>query len=593
MTPLGRIGPTIFLLTCALSASAAEPADPLTLIPPKAIAVIQVNGLERTQDRLEKFLKNAVPDQADRASRSVRDAITDAFDGRDAKALRADGRILIAISDLEKLPDTATLTFLFPVKSEDEFKKGFLTEAERKSLAKDGDLQTVKLEDRPEPFYLVPLSGYVAACTDKETAGQFAKGQISGIGGQLSRETAAAFLDADLSLYVNVREVNALYGTQLKTYKSLADLFLRGDAVQGVNKAQMEQLKAVLDATFKVVEDGTAAVLAVQFRPDGLAVKSVAQFGEKSGTNGTLNGHKLAPLQQLGSLPVGQVSYTASVLSHGARSTNILAGEFSIRDDDGDTKKAITGVLREVGSVDPGITLSAGKVFSPEGMEVIESKDAARIVSGRLRVAKALTQEAMFAHIPLREKPAVQENAEKVGGFTLHAIKVKLDFEKAVADLDDAAKEAARNSLKKVLGGDELGVWIGSDGKVALQVIARDWSAAKRQAEAYLDENQSLDKNAAYQAVRKQLPAEPTMLIVLDAAQTVYSVFGMARDSTGAIPGLPFNLPEDGKQPAGKPLYVGMALVLKPEHGCFEVFVPAAAVGRIQKLLEPLLDKGE
>ena len=593
MTPLGRVGSSILLLACALSATAAEPADPLTFVPPKAIAVLQVNGLERTQDRIDKFLKIAVPDQADRASRSVRDAIADAFEGRDPKALRADGRILVAISDLEKLPDTATLTFLFPVTSEDEFKKGFLTEAERKSLAKDGDLETVKLEDRPEPFYLVPLSGYVAASTDKETARQLAKGEIGGIGRQLSRETAAAFLDADLSLYVNVREVNARYGTQLKTYKSLADLFLRGDAVQGVNKAQMEQLKAVLDATFKVVEDGTAAVVAVQFRPDGLAVKGVAQFGEKSGTNGTLKGHKLASLQQLGTLPVGQVSYFASVLAQGAtQSTNPLAGEFTVSDNDEGARKAITGLLREMGAYDRGVTLTAGKVFSPEGMEVIESKDAARIVAGRVRVVQALTKDGSFAHVPLKEKPAVQENAEKLGGFAFHAIKLKFDFEKAVADLDDGVKEAARNSLKKVLGGDELGLWLGTDGKLVLQIVARDWSAAKALAQAYLD-GQSLEKSDAYQLTRKQLPADATMLIVLDAAQTVYSLFGMARDSTGAIPGLPLTLPEDGKQPTGKPAYVGMALVLKPEHGFFEVFVPAAAVGRIQKVLEPLLDKGE
>ena len=118
------------------------------------------------------------------------------------------------------------------------------------------DLETVKLEDRPEPFYLVAIPGYMAACSDKETAQKYAKGETGGIARQLSSETAAAFLDADLSLYVNVREVNARYGSQLKTYKSLANVFLKGDAVQGVNKSHVEQLRTVVNAAFQVLEDG-------------------------------------------------------------------------------------------------------------------------------------------------------------------------------------------------------------------------------------------------------------------------------------------------------------------------------------------------
>src|SRR5262245_5669272 len=116
-----RPGPAIALLLFALPLSAAEPADPLALIPPKAIAVAQVNGVERVQERLDKLLKTAVPDKADEASKAVRDGLAQALMGRDTKVLRPDGRLLVAISDLEKLPDDATLTILFPVKSADDF----------------------------------------------------------------------------------------------------------------------------------------------------------------------------------------------------------------------------------------------------------------------------------------------------------------------------------------------------------------------------------------------------------------------------------------------------------------------------------------
>ena len=61
---------------------AAAPADEtLALIPPKAIATVQINGLGRVQDRLDKLLKAAAPDRADQASRAVRDAIAEALAG--------------------------------------------------------------------------------------------------------------------------------------------------------------------------------------------------------------------------------------------------------------------------------------------------------------------------------------------------------------------------------------------------------------------------------------------------------------------------------------------------------------------------------
>jgi len=590
---LRRLGPAIAGLVFVLPLSAAEPADPLALIPPKAIAVAQVNGVERVQERLDKLLKTAVPDKSDEVSKAVRDALAEALQGRDTKVLRPDGRLLVAISDLEKLPDDATLTILFPVKSADDFKKGFLTDDERKSLAKDGDLETVKLEDRAEPFFLVPLSGYVAASTDKEIATKYAKGEIGGVAGHLSKETAAAFLESDISLFVNVREVNARYGTQLKTYKSLADLFLKGDAVQGVNKAQMDQLKVVLDATFQVLEDGTAAVLGVQFRSDGFALKGMAQLGEKTDSNDALKKHKLAPLNQIGTLPAGQVSYSASVMGQGmSNSAAFLLGDFAISDDDPAAKETIAGLLRDLSGLDRGVTLAAGRVFGPGGLEVTESKDAVKIVAARLDLLRAVTKTGSFAHVPLKEKPEIQEKAQTIGGFTLHAVKVKFDFDKAVSELDEGAKEAARTSMRKALGGDELSMWFGTDGKRLMQLTAKDWSEAKALAESHLDGSRALEKSDAYQFTRKQLPKDVTMLVMLDAAQTVYSLFNLAGDTPGLLPGLPVPMPDNTK-PAGKPAYIGIALVLKPEHGSFELFVPATAVGQIQKLVQPLLDKNE
>jgi hypothetical protein len=573
---------------------AATPADDiLSLIPPKAIAVLQVHGVERVQERLSKLLQAAVPDKADQVSQSVRDGVAEALHGRDLKALRPDGRLLVAIADLEKLPDDATLTFLFPAKNADAFKQSFLTEDERKSMKKDGDLETVKWEDRESPFYIVPVKGYVVVTSDKETATKYVKGETGGIAKDLSPETARAFLDADLGLFLNVREVNARYGEQIKQYKGLADLFLRGDTVQGVSKAQIEQLRGVIDAVFRVVEDGTAAVLSLDLRPDGAMLRGVAQFGEKTATNEALKAHRRLPLDQLGALPAGLPSYSASALNlAGSKPATLLLGGLTANDEDAAAKETIQGLLRDLDRLDRGITLTAGQLMGGRGLEIIESKDAGQIVDARLKLVKALTKTGSYANIPLTQKPEVKEKAEAVGGFTLHAVKLRFDFDKAVAELPEETREAAKTSMRRSMGGDEMSQWFGTDGKVVLQVSAKDWPDAKSLVDAYQDSLKALDKTDAFPVTRKQLPAEATTLLALDAIQTAQTLFGAFKDAAAVAPAALPPLP-DLKATSGTSALIGIALVLKAGHGSFDVFVPAAAIGQVRKLIEPLLDKDQ
>jgi hypothetical protein len=586
---LVAVGP---LVAAPAAKDSAPPSDDvLALLPPRAIAVVQVHGVERVQERLGKLLQTAVPDKAEQASRAVRDGVAEALQGRDLKALRGDGRLLIAISDLEKLPDDATLTFLFPIKDVDGFKQAFLTDDERKSLKKDGDLETLRWEDREAPFYLVPIKGYVVVSSDQETAKKYAAGEIGGVARQISSETARTFLDADIALFINVREVNARYGEQLKQFKGVADLFLKGDTVQGVSKAQVDQIKTVIDAAFQVVEDGTAAVLGIELRPDGAKLRGLAQFAEKSSTFAALQKYKPSALPQLGTLPVGQTSYSASALNvGGSKSAALLMGSLTADDEDPAAKETIQGLLRDLGALDRGVTLTAGQMMGGRGLEVMESKDAARIVDGRLKLLRAITRTGSFANVPLAQKPEVKDKAQTVGGFTLHSASLKFDFDRAVAELPEESREMTRASMQRAMGGDMQNLWFGTDGQAVLQVTAKDWPEAKTLVEAYLNRDRDLDKNEAYQFTRKQLPGEATVLIALDAAQTVYSLFGMAKETAGAVPGLPIQLP-DLKAPDGKAAYLGIALVLKPGHGGFEVFIPATAVGQIRKLVEPLLEK--
>jgi hypothetical protein len=583
MRHLMSIGPFALLFATFAHAQDTKLADPLTIIPPKAVAVIQVNGVERVQERLQALLKKAVPDQADDVARLVRSWLADALGGRDLKALRPDGRVIVAFSDLEKLPDDITVSFLFPASNADDFRKKFLTEEERKTLKKDSDLESVQWEDRPGRYYLVNLAGYVAVCSDKETARIYAKGNLKGISAHLSPESARTFLDSDVSVFVNVQEITAKYGAQLKRYKSVVELFLKGDTIAGVSKTTIDQIRGMVGAAFHVLEDGTAGVLGVELQPEGVRLKALAQFGEKTPTAATLGKSRPVSLARLGTLPSGQVSYSASALGPiAAETSTLLLGAFSASDTDPTAKETIDGLLRALAAHDRNVTLSAGRMLASGGLEVTESKDAERIVADRLAVLNSLTKTGTFANVPLKAKPQIAEKAEQIGALALHAAHLKFDLDKAVLDLPNDVKESTKASIRRAVG-EEMHLWFGSDGKQVVQVIAKDWADAKSLVESFLNGTTSLATDDSFQFTRKQLPAEANMLIVLDAARSASTLLGVFGGTAGSPP------PEAA--PASKPAYIGLALVLKERHAAIEVFIPAAAVEQIRKALQPLLDR--
>jgi hypothetical protein len=55
---------------------------------------------------------------------------------------------------------------------------------------------------------------------------------------------------------------------------------------------------------------------------------------------------------------------------------------------------------------------------------------------------------------------------------------------------------------------------------------------------------------------------------------------------------LPFNLPESVKPVETKPAFFGAAIVMQPEYGSFDFFLPVTAVQEVRKVLMPLFMGG-
>ena len=411
----------LFLNLPAPVFSAPAPASnesPITAIPAKSPIVVQVRGYDRAKQRLGAFLSNSLPDIAPKLTRKMDESIKELLAGRETKSFSKDGHIFVILTDLEGITDQPKGAILVPVSGYTTFRDTFLTETERKTIKKEDDgYYSLKVDKVDETIYLVDRKSAVVLTKEKDIAKQFAGGDYPTLEASMAKGTAKAFLGSDVSVYVNLKEINNKYGTQIKGSKAFIDLALQAGA-QGLDKKQVEQIKLLFDAFLKLLDDGEAFVL-VEFREQGVNFAMQVQFGDKTDTNDFLKQFKPASLSLLGSLPSGQLAYTASNMDLSkSKSLSKLVTDALADDEDEDAKKAIQEAIKEVSEQSRGVQLERMNLFKG-GLEVQEFADAGKVVAANLKLFKALTKTSKFASTPLKDKPVIKEGAEMVGNIPL------------------------------------------------------------------------------------------------------------------------------------------------------------------------------
>jgi hypothetical protein len=585
----------LVLLSLSTALHAAD--DPLALIPSKSTVVIHLGGFEKSQDRLNAMLAKALPADAKKMGELLKTQLGQLLEGRDLKNLSKDGHVFLAAWDLEQISENPGLALFFPTDNADGFKQTFFTADERKTFEKDGQIEFFKMEGRDNPFYFVPKiekgKGYVVAVSEKNLAIDYGTGKVPGLEKALSAETRKSFLESDFSVFVNIKEINTKYGDQIKTFKPFVEALLKqGEdmGIQGINKQQMEQFKVVLDGAFKVLEDGVGAVIALEFRPEGANLKLLAQFGEGSGTNAYLKGVKNSKFADLSQLPGEQSTYSAMALRLLSDSGTELAGGQALHDEDDKVNEKLLDLAKQIDKLTDGpATTSSQGVFGNGSFVVTPFKDPKKAIELQKSLYATLTPKTTVAQMPLKEAVTFKADVAKVKDLSLSHLKIAFDIEKAVAAMPEETREITKKTILKMVG-EEINVWTTADAKNVITIQAKTADDAKALLSAYLD-GKTAAKNESFQFTRKQLPAEGSMLVMIDAAKTAYGIFDMMKDTLGMLP-LPVAIP-DLKEPQNKPAYVGISLVLKPEHGIVDIFVPGTAVAQIKKLLEPILGKDD
>jgi len=566
--------------------------------PAKTQLVVQVNGFDQTRERLEKLAQAAAPDEAGMIKGALQLGLGTLLGERKMTAIPGDQRWFLTIRDLGGLVgEEPAIAVLIPVKDAKAFRETFLTADEQKSLQKgEAGIShfTGSFKGQEATLQLVERPGYVVLTPSKETAEQYAGKFEAATTETLGADVSKALLESDISVYVNMDSVNDQYGQQIQAAKQFLDFAMQqaGGAGGGINKQQqIAAAKAMFKGLFQGLDDARGVVVGFEFRPVGLGLRILGRFEDGSTTGKILKNEDLTTLADLGKLPPGQSIYAASRLSPAIMDLiKDFTQQTTAPEDDEKALAAIKAYIEVLSAAGPG---GQFQTFSPPGASfTIQSfKDPAKVIDAQTKLYGSLPVGSAVQNVQLKEKPTVTEKAKTLGKFTFNEVKIVFDFEASVQELPGQIKDSIIASMKKLVG-EKLTIYFGTDGKSVITSSAPNWDEAKALITAYLEPKTTIDGEASYKTTRVNLPAEASLVAVLDTSKVLVMMGGYMQTMADAIPGFPGQIPEL-KTAKGAPSFLGMSLSLKPEVIEANIFVPATSVVVARKVLAPVLQKIE
>lgn len=575
-------GPALAVLVWgSLAAAAPVPVSaadsPLAVIPATVPVVIHVRGIDRVKDRLGAMLKNAAPEFAPVLIGMLESTIENGINGRKLKGVPKDGSVFLVLTELPSpgSGEAPKLSVIARVNKYAEFRDGILTDEEKKALKADGaGFERAEIEG--EPAYFVDLKDFAVMTPSKDAAQAFAK-KFESISGKLNANVLEQVTGNDVAVYVNLAAVNKEFGDQIKGGR---DFLMSMVENQPGDKAQIEAAKQVYAGMFQAIEDGKSFVMSMDFKPEGMNWKLAARVGSDTMSNKFLKNQKPASMDELGKLPAGQMMYSAAQFD--ADSMKSMVGMMLGTPGDGDSSKHKAAVEKLFAA---GMGGSFGTVnFPASGLTVQRFSDPVKGAQAMTNMMESFNDGGSFGGQPLKSRPVVKADAESHKGFKFTHIKLQLDFDKIAEQIPGGGGDGFKVAMKKLVP-ETMNIWQGTDGKQFVQITANDWPAAKKMLDAFLDGSAPLGSDAAFQATRKQLPAKTSMLMLMDSGPTITAMGDYTLSLLKVMP-LPIPpLPDNMKQVKTKTAFLGTAVTLEPEQGSFEIYIPAAGVAEIKKVV--------
>jgi hypothetical protein len=563
-------------------------------VPAGSPIVIHIKGVEGTKDRLVALIKEALPEIAPMIVPKIEEAVTNGIDGRKLAGLPKDGPIFVVFTEVPKPGDNPPkMAVVLAVNKYETFRDSLLKDDEKKNLKSNGSgVERTKIEDR-ENIFFVDKKGFAVVTPSEEVAEALTKKQ-TGIDGKISGEQAKKLLAADVGVYVGLDALNKEYAEQIKTGREQAQKML-DQAAESVGKAQrgsVELVKKMIGPVFQALEDSKGLLLTAEFRPNGLALHIQSELRDGSTTSTSLKDFKAAGFKELEKMPSGQVFYSGFDTNPALLASlgGLMLG--SVADPDSKEGKAMAAAMEQMAKAGPGVRVDAASI-PPSGLQVWHFQDPVKAVAAQTSLIKAMDAGGAIMSGVLKEKPVFKEGAEKYGDFKLNSVELTWDLEKMTsqagggAELPEEIKKQMTEAFKLLLG-EKLHFWFGTDGKLFVAVTAKDWASAEKLLDQYSKGTKPAAGVSAFKSVRQQMPEEATALALVDAVHYLAMVAEMMKPMVGNFFPLPPNFP--AKPAKDSASYVGGAVTLGAPRGSFDLFISAAAVHEAYKaFVQPFL----
>ena len=563
---------TVLFCQAPASPPAAEAAW-LKVVPADTELIVRTRGLEAARNDLVKMLEAMSPLLAEQAKVPLDQVLTQLAGQYGQAATKEPFLVIVRLPNDQNPPAFAVL-----IKSDDYA-------GVQKSIA-GGDAPKVTAKPGGYDEFAAPMdkkifthkgNGFVSFSEDESLVAAVAKPKQS-IDSAFNDELRASFFSGDLSIYANLTVIQKRFGDAIDGVRQqfLAAL----DQAPAGNENMRGTVKSVYGALFDAIKSGEGLALSFDFDAAGLTLAAHATAKPDAPAAKTLAMSRPTAPTLITRLPANGVAYMD--FNVGDEQLNALS------------KWGMNMMLGSGGKLSPDFEKAMERYFKASAGEMATASKVAEGVQSVAITIPRSPKEAVDAY-----KDAMNALANtKDRGATEMIKAVKLDpkalsykgydFYKAelTYDLEKLAQAQPNNpggleAARKMLGGEKVSIWFGTDGKTMLTFAGQSWEKVQPAADAVIGGSAGVSKSAGYASTRKLLPENANFLLLVSAQGLTKQI----ADQTAGALGRKVPEPDLPKET----VFLGASVTGTPHGYQFKFVLPSAAGPVIQQGVMPLL----
>jgi hypothetical protein len=570
-----------------------EEAGWLKALPADAEVAIRIRGLDPARKDLLDMLNSMSPNAAATAEpaiaqmmQSVRQRLTD-------EVLPPDSPI-VAIMRLPKPEDLQAppagqqgatpgprLATLARIKDYQALQKsGLGLKGQPKITSQPGGYDMIK-GDEGVAVYSFKGQGFVAVSDDEGFIKAIARPSGKTLADKMGTRLTSGLFAGDVGLYVDLLAVQQRYGDQIEEFRKQLMNGLEQAGGQGPAAGMMDMAKSMYGRLFDALKNGQGLALGFDFTTEGLALSGEATAKPDAPGAKALAGARAGTGELLAKLPDGATYYLYSNVTPESFEKLARMGAAALgggADKESPSMKQAIESQKEAKVREVATATAAG-----DGMRtinVVTAADPKRMVEGWTAMFQAMKSPSPGA-VNFIKDVKVTPNAQTYKAFNFNRVDMTIDIDKLAAVQPN--NPGGVNAAKAMFGGDSLSTFYGTDGKLAISVVARSWEEARGQVDAVLAGQNGIGTSDGFKAVRSKLPEKIGSSVLISAQGLTQQIATqLATMMPGnAAPKLPGDIPK-------APAYFGGAITASAGGYQFQFVAPNTVGPVFEKGLVPL-----